>query len=100
MDPNELPGPEVTRGWWHQAACKDKNTNDWFPEKYRGGTPPTDKAKEICAGCVVNHDCLIAALKEEQGQKGSFRQGIRGGLTGGERAKLIKQLARYNITRR
>ena len=96
MDLNELPRPIAERGWWHRAACKNKDTNDWFPEKYRGGTPPSDRAKEICNNdCSVIQDCLIAALQEEQGMSKSFRQGIRGGLTGGERAKLVRQLARY-----
>jgi len=94
MDANEVPRPlEVP--WYYQAACEGEWTNDWFPDdrEYRGGTPNSERAKQICnTVCTVRLECLAEAMIEEQ--KGP-RFGIRGGLTATERRSLAKKLRRY-----
>lgn len=65
----------------------------WVEDEGKGrGTYTSHEAKfaiEVChTGCPVRMECLDAALTEERGQSGSFRSGIRGGLTPMQRVRL------------
>ena len=48
--------------WITQAACKDLDTELFFPSD---GTPG-NQAKRICNGCPVVTECLLYALTDLQ----------------------------------
>lgn len=72
-----------TETWQSKAACRVGGPNDptWFPEKWGRGTD----AKQICASCPVQKDCLDYAMRHEE------RYGVWGGLNAKERWELLKQ---------
>lgn len=53
--------------WIARAACRGKDTKKWFP--YTG---KAKKAREICAGCRVQRECLAYGLYEEFGIWGGY----------------------------
>lgn len=64
----------------------------WYPE---GDDAPQqrDIARRICQQCPVTRDCLADAMREEWGvTSGAYRQGIRGGMFGSQRARLEQHL--------
>lgn len=70
-------GPDVA--WQLRAACaKADQPNQFFP----GGGRPSNRGKKLCAGCPVRDECLDWALVHEE-------EGIWGGLTEKERARLL-----------
>jgi WhiB family redox-sensing transcriptional regulator len=69
--------------WQDRARCVEVGGDFFFPEP-GGSTLP---AKSICAQCEVRAECLVDALVRDEGD------GVRGGLSPRERAKLAKDLA-------
>ncbi len=70
-------GPELA--WQKRAACAETDEPDKF---FPSGGAPSWERKKVCAGCPVRDDCLDWALVHDE-------QGIWGGLTEGERRKLL-----------
>ena len=82
----DIPNPT----WMSQANCKDLPTSWFFPKFKRGGNvkenrfvydEEVERAKEVCALCVVKEECLTHALLYSE-------YGIWGGLTADERREL------------
>lgn len=74
--------PPIREEWQDKAACAGRDPELFFPGI--GGS--TLEAKAICEGCDVIFKCLEYVLKSE---KSAYkRDGIFGGLSGGERKKL------------
>jgi len=67
--------------WWVRAACRNTDTNVFFPDKGESTGP----AKRICAGCPVQAPCLEGALERDE------RFGVWGGLSERERRKLKRR---------
>lgn len=63
--------------WMDQAACRGIDTNVFFLD--RGGHA-AERARELCADCPVQVECLEFGIKEEFG--------IFGGLAPRERQKI------------
>lgn len=86
MAPVEHDDPKML--WLLLADCAGED-----PELfYDCGSPVTrEKARAVCAGCLVRPDCLEAVMAEEEALGGSPEQnkrrryGVRAGLTSGER---------------
>ncbi|MEU6967390.1 WhiB family transcriptional regulator [Kitasatospora aureofaciens] len=74
------------------AACKDSDTNLFFPEPEEMGAEAAEwaerRAKMICAGCPVKSMCLADALERRE------PHGIFGGLNERERGSLLRRAAR------
>lgn len=71
--------------WQDDAACHAYNPDLWFPEwpkpnEYR-------LARRICKGCPVREQCAQYALDN------GIRYGMFGGLTPGERQKIVDRAA-------
>ena len=63
------------RAWTERAACRGMDPEVFFPE--RGDSRSIARAKEVCADCPVQVECLEANAME--------RSGIYGGTTALER---------------
>lgn len=80
--------PQVDESWKGDAACATADPDLFFPDwtaKWHFGasvSQVTKVAKSICAGCVVQGECLAYALAVDE------RHGIWGGLSEREREKL------------
>ena len=80
--------------WRQRAACAGMDPSDadliFYPAGARG-LDPYVSARQVCAGCPVQAECLASALAEEarpsrmRGRAGG-RWGFRGGLSPSERA--------------
>lgn len=75
--------------WHRQAACREHDTQLFFPEPGEDDEGLT--AKRICAGCPVRDQCLTDVMAWEQP---SARYGIVGGLSVNERHQ------RHRVTHR
>ncbi|HVV08980.1 WhiB family transcriptional regulator [Amycolatopsis sp.] len=72
--------------WRHRAACRDEDPELFFPVSEMGpGARQVAQAKAVCARCPVRAECLTSALDD------GLDFGIFGGLTGGERRKLVRR---------
>ncbi|MFJ6066532.1 WhiB family transcriptional regulator [Streptomyces tendae] len=80
--------------WRTRALCAlpAYRSIDWFPNP--GDQQGIAAAKAVCADCPVWRDCLADALREEGGSRSTSRDGIFGGLTGGQRFSIYKRAAR------
>lgn len=67
-----------TTSWRLEAACRDTDIRLFFPEQH--DTRTTVTAKQICATCPVQPQCLAEGLMEEHG--------VWGGTTELERRKI------------
>ena len=67
--------------WRPQAACRDSDTEVFFPESDADAAP----ALAICAACPVREACLDFALATNQAD------GIWGGATETERRRLRRR---------
>ncbi|MFF8716203.1 WhiB family transcriptional regulator [Streptomyces sp. NPDC015184] len=85
--PDTLPRP---RDWADEAACRGY-ADVFLPPRTEANASP-GLAREICAGCLVIEECLIAAMQEEGGADQYRRAGVRGGLTPVERAHLARRI--------
>lgn len=76
----------VTTDWRTLSECRDSDPNLFFPV---GSTGPAVEqiaaAKEICASCAVNEECLQYALETNQ------EAGVWGGYAEDERRRLRKR---------
>jgi WhiB family redox-sensing transcriptional regulator len=73
--------------WESEAACRPFPVSLFFPS--RGDMAAVAAAKLICFGCPVKAQCLEAALAEESASSAAL-SGIRGGLSPGRRAAMIR----------
>lgn len=77
--------------WQRQAACRADDVDpDWFFPAQENG-PSLAKAREVCARCWVQQDCLAYALKVEGGKPAKTRDGVHAGTTGNERYRLYQR---------
>jgi WhiB family redox-sensing transcriptional regulator len=72
--------PRRDTQWRERALCGQTEPEAFFPEK--GGNPA--EAKQVCGRCDVRDQCLAYALGANE------RFGIWGGLTTGERDRLVR----------
>lgn len=74
------PSPE----WRKDAACSGADADTFFPigEDEALAAP----AKEVCAACPVQEQCLQYALATNQ------TEGVWGGMTGPERRRLRRRI--------
>lgn len=75
----------MNRDWTLRAACRGYDPTHWFPEDAPDratARADTQAAKAICWRCPVRGTCLVDALATDL----AIAYGIRGGLTGAERA--------------
>ena len=81
--------------WWSLAACRSADPDLFFPIS-PSGPAQTRRAKAVCAGCVVQPDCLRYALAAGP------VQGVWGGTSEEERRMLRRreQKARARAARR
>ena len=82
MAPN-LTDHHPNQHWTAQAACRGIDVELFFADALTGAA-----VIKVCDTCPVRQDCLQAAMTEE-GHWG-VRHGIRGGLTGNQRARLAR----------
>lgn len=76
----------ITTDWRQLAACRDSDATLFFPVGSTG--PAVDQivaAKEICAMCTVQEECLQYALESNQ------EAGVWGGYAEDERRRLRKR---------
>lgn len=67
----------LRRPAWHgDAACREHPAAMWFPSQGEDVSP----AREICAGCLVRHECRTFALEQP-----SWLAGVWAGTTGRDR---------------
>jgi len=78
-----LTNYESDNHWTAQAACRGFDVEMFFTDARTGAA-----VVKVCDTCPVRGDCLEAAMVEE-GHWG-VRHGIRGGLTGNQRARLSR----------
>lgn len=76
----------MSEPWRHRAACRDRDTNYWFPEKRGANNPATVMAVSICkTKCPVIEQCLKWAMDKPE------LHGIWGGKTAEERRGMRRQ---------
>ena len=69
---------------WHaDALCREHPEVSWFPSL--GET--AEVAPALCSGCLVNEECLAAALEDP------LTQGVWGGTTPTERKAMRQAVA-------
>jgi WhiB family redox-sensing transcriptional regulator len=73
---------EQNLNWKKESACKDANTNLFFPEN---GKPPAREALDMCDSCSVSRECLEYALSDPS------TQGVWAGTTENFRRKIRRQ---------
>jgi WhiB family redox-sensing transcriptional regulator len=76
-----LINPRTDIRWREDAACREEDTNIFFPVTDEDAGP----AKAICAVCPVREECLEFALVTRQ------EDGIWGGMTETERRRLRRR---------
>jgi WhiB family redox-sensing transcriptional regulator len=86
----ERPGEPVTvvedggrQAWLDQAACRDSDPEQFFPES--GEQAKAAEAKAICASCQVRDHCLDLAVKAAGGL--DTDHGVFGGTVPSERSR-------------
>jgi WhiB family transcriptional regulator, redox-sensing transcriptional regulator len=72
------------QGWLDQAACRDLDPEQFFPES--GEQTKAAEAKAICAGCQVRDQCLELAVTAAGGLDADH--GVFGGTLPAERSQL------------
>jgi WhiB family redox-sensing transcriptional regulator len=76
----------MTRDWRHDAACRDKDPELFFPVGTSGpAILQTARAKAVCWGCPVRSQCLTWALNSGQDA------GVWGGKSEDERRELNRR---------
>ncbi|MER5750677.1 WhiB family transcriptional regulator [Streptomyces sp. NPDC002088] len=92
-----IPDTTTTPGWHMQALCaqpeyRGQQDELWFAPDRRAEA--IEEAKRLCHLCPVRMACLRAEMAAEGNAGRDRRFGVRGGLTGGERHALHKELQR------
>jgi WhiB family redox-sensing transcriptional regulator len=72
-----------------QAACKETDTDLFFPEPGAGYANAIVLAKAICEGCPIKADCLQVALDNNY-------EGVWGGMTTLDRENFKRRMRRAN----
>lgn len=72
--------PSTRHPWMDEASCAEIGGDLWFTDNTND--PAAKRAKEVCARCPVQSECLEHALATDQ------RYGIWGGMTQYERRSL------------
>lgn len=80
------PVVEDMSSWRDLAACRDLDPALFFPDD--GDTVGVERAKQTCAACPVDWECLSYAVWTNQ------TEGIWGGTTKGERRRFRRFLVR------
>lgn len=76
-------------GWRDDALCATEFTPEEADALFYGFKDSDERAaKNVCGRCSVREDCLEDAMHMEGGSAAAVRFGVRGGLTGEERAQL------------
>ncbi|MGA5354019.1 WhiB family transcriptional regulator [Streptomyces thermodiastaticus] len=90
-DAGLIPEPAATPdpAWRTRAACRSHDADLWFPEDHTDTATVQALAVGICVACPVRSHCLDDALAVEGSR--TTRYGIRGGLTGPQRAREYKR---------
>lgn len=84
-DPADFLGREPD--WRDQGACNGHPNPDlWFPEPGTVGAISAREAKRICAGCVVQQECLHYAMTVKPEPTG-----VWGGTTPKDRRNMRRQ---------
>lgn len=79
--PLALPGD-----WIHDAACRDRNPEDWWPVS---DDKPSPEAVALCRQvCPVQEECLRWAIENDE------TTGLWGGYTPAERAAIASEMGR------
>jgi hypothetical protein len=73
---------EAAQSWMRSAACANVDAELFFPATSR---QPATEAKQICAACPVQAECLEYSLVNEE------EFGVWGGLTEKERRQLLDE---------
>ena len=81
--PVTLVEDDGRQGWLDQAACRDSDPEQFFPEP--GEQAKAAEAKAICAGCQVRDHCLDLAVKAARGLDADH--GVFGGTLPAERSR-------------
>lgn len=76
--------PTRNLDWKADAACRDLDTDLFFPENDAAAGP----ALAVCASCPVRAACLDFALRTRQ------HDGVWGGLTESERRRVRRRMGR------
>ena len=72
--------------WRDLAACRDSEPNLFFPVGTTGvALDHIEEAKDICAECSVQEECLMYALQTNQ------EAGVWGGYAEDDRRRLRKR---------
>ncbi len=80
---------DARHGWRRRAACRDVDTDLFFPNGETGDAlVQAEAAKVVCAGCQVRPECLEFAMVTNQ------PYGIFGGLTESDRKSLRRRRSR------
>lgn len=75
--------------WRRKGACRDADPTIFFPLSYTGpGLEMVAEAKAVCAKCLVQAQCMTAALEKQPAT------GIWGAMTPDERAEEIERRRR------
>lgn len=77
---------KLSTEWMERAACAglaDQTNDAWFPP-VGNAKAKTKMARRICASCPVRAECLNYAIE------GRIEHGVWGGLTKGERRKVMR----------
>ena len=82
------PSPTQLRRsrWQDRAACTNQDTEAWFVRNE--GSRSAEPAKQVCATCPVQRDCLAASLVFGE------EYGVWGGLDRHQRHNLTQRLRR------
>lgn len=71
--------------WRLSAACRGADPDLFFPKERAGKAhAQNERAKAVCQGCEVIGPCLAEALS----YRAKDDQGVRGGTTENERARM------------
>jgi WhiB family redox-sensing transcriptional regulator len=74
----------MDRNWVVKAACKGLDPTIFYPQT----DDEAGEAKEICAICPVQADCLEHAIEHRE------KNGVWGGATERERLRIIRRRRR------
>lgn len=81
MTSTRYPAPQDPK-WMLRGICGDE---PFLMSPREDDAKGIEQARRICGNCPVRVDCLTAAMRDEGGTDPYRREGIRGGLTPGER---------------
>ncbi len=82
-------GRDSRHGWRQRAACRDVDTDFFFPNGETGeALAQAEAAKAVCATCEVRPECLDFAMGTNQ------PYGIFGGLSETDRKSLRRHRGR------